>query len=362
MGEPIKTELVNFSILERGASAEQRTELTRNVVSLFSLTSKTCTKEQMDVYDSVLIRLVDFVDCAERTYIAEELSQLRRAPEAIVLKLASDIIEVARPMLEKSTVLRDTNLIEIASKNGQEHLFAIAGREVLSEIVTDVLVERGDKSVMRRVASNQGAAFSENGMAGLVEAAAQDEELQLELSQRGDLHEDFIVKLISVASEEVRKQLVERGEDGTARRIPQAARLAAQRMSNEYWLSRYDFETAHESVMALASRGQITEQALRRFADEDRFPEAVVAFAYLGGISVEAAKHWMVRADTDPFVIVARACDLSYMTVQALIKIGPWRHRLSQEMRMATFNKFQSLGKDKAHQLLELWSNERMAS
>lgn len=361
MGEPIKTELVNFSMLERGASPEQRAELTRNVVSLFALTSKTCTKEQMDAYDSVLLRLADFVDCASRAYIAEELAELRRAPEAIVLRLANDIIDVARPMLEKSTILRDANLVEIAKKNGQGHLLAIAGRDVLSEIVTDVLVERGDNTVMRRVASNQGAAFSERGMAGLVEAAAEDEDLQLELGQRGDLHEDYIVKLIGMASEEVRKQLVEKGEAGTASRIPHAARLAAQRMSNDYWLTRYDFETAHESVMGMASRHQVTEQALRRFADEDRFPEAVVAFAYLGGINLEAAKHWMVRVDTDPFIIVARSCGLSTMTVQALIKIGPWRHRLSQEMRMATFNRFQSLGKDKAHQLLSMWTDQRMA-
>lgn len=362
MGEPLKTELVNFSMLERGASAEQRDELTRHVVSLFSLTSQTCTKEQMDIYDSVLLRLADFVDTAARSYISEELSALRRAPEATVLRLANDIIDVARPMLEKSTVLRDIDLVDIARNNGQSHLFAIAGRDVLSELVTDVLVERGDNTVKRRVAGNEGATFSERGMAKLVEAAAEDEGLQIKLSERNDLHDDYIVKLIAVASEEVRKQLVEQGETGSARNIPQAARLAAQQMSNEYWLSRYDFETAQESVHAMVNRGGVSEQVLRRFADEDRFPEAVVAFAYLGGIGFEAAKHWMVRIDTDPFIIVARACGLSTMTVQALLKIGPWRNRLSSEMRMEAFNRFQSLSKDKAHQLLTMWTDERMAS
>lgn len=362
MAEPIKTELVNFSMLERGASPEQRAELTRHVISLFSLTSDTCSKEQMDIYDSVLLRLADFADCASRTLIAEKLAELRRAPEAIVLRLANDIIDVARPLLEKSTVLRDVDLADIARANEQEHLFAIAGRDVLSEIVTDVLVERGDKTVKCRVASNHGAAFSDRGMSALLEAAAQDEELQAQLGRRGDLHEDYIVKLIEVASEEVRKQLVEQGESGTASRVPQAARLAAQRVSNEYWLSRYDFETAHETVLVLATRNRIGEATLRRFADEDRFPEAVVTFAQLGGIGLEAAKHWMVRVDTDPFVIVAKACGLSAMTVQALLKIGPWRHRLSPEMRVATFNRFQSLSRDKALQLLGMWTDQRIAS
>ncbi|AXS42682.1 DUF2336 domain-containing protein [Breoghania sp. L-A4] len=362
MGEPIKTELVNFSMLERGASAEQRAELTRHVVSLFRLTSKTCSKEQMDTYDAVLLRLADFADDPSRRYMAEELAELRRAPETIVLRLANDIIDVAMPLLERSTLLRDPDLVEIARHKDQEHMLAIAGRDVLSEMITDVLVDRGDPSVKRRVAGNQGATFSEQGMATLVDAAAQDERLQMELGRRNDLQEEAIVKLISVATQQVRQELLDQGETGTADKIPEAARLAAQQMSNEYWLSRYDFETAHETVMGMASRDQVTEQVLRRFAEEDRFPEAVAAFAYLGGISLEAAKHWMVRTETDPFIIVARACGLSPMTVQALIKVGPWRHRLSAEERMTTFNRFQALTMEKARHALGLWTDQRIAS
>ncbi len=362
MGDPIKTELVNFSMLERGASAEQRAELTRHVVSLFALTSRNCSKEQMDTYDAVLLRLADLADDPSRLYMAQELSALRRAPEAIVLRLANDIIDVAMPLLEKSTLLRDSDLVEIARHREQGHMLAIAGRDVLSETITDVLVDRGDGSVKRRVAGNQGAAFSEEGMATLVDAAAQDERLQMELGRRNDLTEEAIVKLISVATQTVRQQLLDQGRTGSVDKIPEAARLAAQQMSNEYWLSRYDFETAHETVMGMASRDQISEQMLRRFAEEDRFPEAVATFAYLGGISLEAAKHWMVRTDTDPFIIVGRASGLSAMTVQALLKVGPWRHRLSAEERMTTFNRFQALTLEKALRALEVWTDQRMAS
>lgn len=362
MNESIHTELVNFSMLEQAATQEQREELTRNVVNLYSLTSATCSKEQMDIYDAVLMRLADIVGDDGRSHMAESLSRLRRAPEAVVLKLAHDIIEVARPLLEKSTVLRDTDLLEIAKTHGQDHLHAIAGREVLSEVVTDVLVERGKTEVRRRLASNQGAALSERAVNALLGAAEDDQELQLNLGLRGDLHDDYIVRLIAIASEKVRQRLVEQGEAGAASRIPQAARLAAQRMSNEYWLARYDFETAQEAVLGQFGRNGLSEQLLRRFAEEDRFPEAVVTFACLAGIGLNEAKHWMVRVDTQPFVVMARACGLSPMTVQALMKIGPWRHRLSTDMRMETFNRFQALNRDKARRMVAMWRDERMAS
>ena len=362
MSESIQTELVNFSMLEEAATQEQREELTRNVVNLYSLTSANCSKEQIDIYDAVLMRLADLVSDDGRSHMAETLAKLRRAPETVVLKLANDIIEVARPLLETSTVLRDVDLIDIANRQSQEHLEAIAGRDVLSEMVTDVLVEYGDAPVKRRVAGNQGAAFSDQSVNKLLNAAEDDEELQLNLGLRGDMHDDYIVRLIAIASEKVRQRLVEQGEGGAASRIPQAARLAAQRMSNEYWLARYDFETAQETVLSQFGRNGLSEQLLRRFAEEDRFPEAVVTFACLAGIGLSEAMHWMVRVDTQPFVVMARASGLMPMTVQALLKIGPWRHRLSADMRMETFNRFHSLNRDKARRMVAMWRDQRMAS
>ena len=41
----------------------------------------------------------------------------------------------------------------------QQHLLAIAQRNALSEQVTDVLVERGDRDVVRSVAQNDRARF-----------------------------------------------------------------------------------------------------------------------------------------------------------------------------------------------------------
>ncbi|MDJ0931469.1 DUF2336 domain-containing protein [Breoghania sp.] len=354
MSESIQTELVNFSMLEEAATQEQREELTRNVVNLYSLTSATCSKEQMDIYDAVLMRLADLVSDDGRTHMVKTLSKLRRAPEAVVLKLAGDITDVARPLLEKSTILRDADLIDIAKSRSEDHMYAIVGR--------DVLVDKGGKQVKRRLAGNHGAAFSDQSVNTLLHAAEDDQELQLNLGLRGDLHDDYIVRLIAIASEKVRRRLVEQGEGGTASRIPQDARLAAQRMSNEYWLESYDFETAQEVVLDRFGRNGLSEQLLRRFAEEDRFPEAVVTFACLAGIGLSEAMHWMVRVDTQPFVVMARACGLTPMTVQVLLKIDPWWHRLSADMRMETFNRFHSLNRDKARRMIALWRDQRMAS
>jgi len=357
MSEALKTELVNFSELHGENAEARRAELARHVATLFALTSDRCSDEQVDIYDSVLIRLVDMVETEVRRYVAEQMSGLRRGPEETIRKLAADEIEVAEPILKKSTVLRDADLVQLAETKGNGHLFAIAQRDVLSAEVTDILVERGDLRVKRKVVSNAGANLSDQSFTSLVSDAASDATLQLFLSDRPDMADKHIKALVAVASEEVRRKLLARGKKADAERVDEAANVAAQKMSNQYWLSRYDFETARNRVLVLARRGMVTEAALRRFASEDRFAEAVAAFAWMARCGLEEVSHWMVRSDPEPFLILAKATGLSSITVGALLSIGPWRHRLSPEARARAMQSFERLSVSEAKRKMAHWNH-----
>jgi hypothetical protein len=357
MAEAYKTELVNFQDLSGETSADRRAELARHVAVLFSLTSEKCTDEQVDIYDSVLLRLVDMVETEVRRFVAERLSELRRGPERTIRQLAGDQIDIADHLLRRSPVLRDCDLVDIADVQSNAHRLAIAQRDVLSEQVTDVLVNRGDIRVKRRVAANHGAVFSVDGMATLMEAASLDQTLQLALSDRSDLAEDQIQHLISIATEAVRLKLTGTAAAEETDQLPQAATIAAQRMSNDYWLSRYDFETARGRVMTIAREGRLTEATLRWFAADDRFAEAVVAFACLTRIGLHEASHWMVRLDVEPFLTVAKAAGFTPLTVATLLKVGPWRHRLSVQARALALAHYDTMRPDEARQKLAHWDD-----
>ncbi|WP_417686251.1 DUF2336 domain-containing protein [Roseibium sp.] len=357
MAEALKTELVNFRELDATADSKRCAELARHVATLFAFTSDRCSVEQVDTYDSVLLRLVGMVEIEVRKFIAEKMADLRRGPEQTVRRLAKDCIEVAEPVLRKSTVLREADLVRIADEMGDGHRCAIARREVISESVTDLLVERGSLVVKRLVAANAGAAVSDAAMLSLISDAGSDATMQMSLSERADLAEHHIGQLVKVASAEVRRKLIARGESDDVSRLAEAADIAAQRMTNEFWLGRYDFETARNRILLLAQRGMVNEAALRRFASEDRFAEAVAAFAWLVRCGVEETSHWMVRVDPEPFLIIAKASGLSSITVSSLLSIGPWRHRLSSDQRSQAMTKFNSMSVGEAKRRMAHWSN-----
>jgi len=66
---------------------------------------------------------------------------------------------IAGPLLRRSPVIDEGALIDIARIKGQGHLLAMSERPALSPGVTDVIVRRGDRDVVRRAAGNAGALF-----------------------------------------------------------------------------------------------------------------------------------------------------------------------------------------------------------
>jgi uncharacterized protein (DUF2336 family) len=358
----IETNLVDFKSLEQDPTGQRRRELLKGVASLFAVACDRCTLEQIEIYDDVLVRLSEMVEAEARAAAAEKLAPLRRAPERIVRLFAQDeAIIVAGPVLTRSPVLKEGDLIAVAEARGTAHLGAIARRTNLSEQLSEVVVLRGDDEVRRAVAANPGARLGEGALERLVQQAMTDRTLAESLGERADTPDAVIQALVREAADEVRRVLQGRGLKAAEGRVDEAARHAGERMSNDYWIGLYDFETAWERAWSRGGASQVSEATLCRLAAEDRFADVVAAFAILADLHIEETKHWLVRTDTEPFLIIARALDLRFSTVQSLLMTGPWRHRLGQDQRRAALARFLEIDDRVARARISAWRQTRLA-
>src|ERR1019366_5227013 len=116
----------------------------------------------------VIGRLIEKTAHPALIKLSANLAAVGKAPVNVVVSLASeDDIAVSGPVLENSSALSDQALVEIAGKKSQKHLAAIAGRSQICESVTDILVDRGNSEVARKVTANHGSRFSELGFVKL---------------------------------------------------------------------------------------------------------------------------------------------------------------------------------------------------
>ncbi len=165
----------------------------QRVTDLFLLGTGTYTEEQISIFDDVISRLIENMDSAALIELSKRLSAHGLVPANVAARLSScDDIAVSGPALEKSEALTDATLVDIAGKKSQKHLAAIAGRSKLSELVTDVLVERGNSDVSHKISTNLGARISEIGFVKLINRAKKDKALATAIANRGDLPDELM--------------------------------------------------------------------------------------------------------------------------------------------------------------------------
>jgi hypothetical protein len=106
---------------------DTRPTLVRVVTDLY-VQKAAHTPDEERHYTELTLRLLDAVDARTRAAVAIKLAAYAAAPGAVVRRLARDTIEVAEPILSRSSVLTGADLAAIAAACGPDHAAAIALR------------------------------------------------------------------------------------------------------------------------------------------------------------------------------------------------------------------------------------------
>jgi len=186
----------------------RRAEILRRVTDLFMSGSGSFSEDQIDLFDEVMSKLLEHIELSARVACSTRLAPHPDAPKNVIQFLAfDDAISVAPPVLTQSDRLSDQLLIQNASTKSQSHLLAISKRRRLSDRVTDVLIDRGDRHVLASTAGNAGSTFSSRGYRQLVDKAHGDLQLASCIWARPDVPRQELMRLFSQATEDVRAKL-----------------------------------------------------------------------------------------------------------------------------------------------------------
>jgi len=188
------------------SSSARRGQMLRQVTDLLLAGELSYSQDQIRVFDAVMQKLAEDAEPRALIELSARLATLDSAPVDVIIRLSRNSdIEVYRPVLESSNALNDSALVGIASSMGQGHLLAIAARVRINGVVTDVLVDRGNKAVRCKVTANSGAEISERGFARLITESKHDQELAALVVQRKDIPAELqpFLKLITAVSANV---------------------------------------------------------------------------------------------------------------------------------------------------------------
>jgi uncharacterized protein (DUF2336 family) len=345
----------------KNGDPNRRAEAARRISELFLHGAANFRPEHVDLFDGILIDLVPHTEIAARAALAERLSMLAKAPRGLVGQLArEDEISIAGPLLRRSPVIDQIALIEIARFKGQGHLLAMSERPALSPDLTDVIVRRGDREVVRRAAGNAGAEFSHAGYSVLIRRASQDGVLTLAVGQRDDLSGPQLRDLLAGSVDIVRRRLLEVVKPGRQADIKQA--MSETSGEPERVESRRDFAPAQRAILALHNAGELNETALLGFAKAHKYEESVATLAAMSGVKIGTLDHLISGDRHDPILIAGKAVGLEWATVRALIllRLGPNRVPAPADIETARVN-FARLMPSTAERVVSFWQTRQSA-
>ena len=140
-----------------------------------------------DSVETALTCALDDEHIAVRSALADAFASSPRAPHAIVLSLAQDIPDVADPILSRSPVLSDLELVDVVALGGPRAQAAVAGRRTVSGPLAAAIAEVADARACERLARNAGAHLTRAAAARIAVRHGGDGATRDALISRGDI-------------------------------------------------------------------------------------------------------------------------------------------------------------------------------
>lgn len=253
------------------------------------LTGAPADPDVQRLLDSIFMTLVVEAERDIRQRLSERLADAPWAPSALINILALDEIEIARPIIARSPVLQDHDLIRLLVQATLEHQIEVARRPRLSASVVEAIMARGEPAVLTAMASNDTAEISTGSMRRLVDRAKDVVALRSPLARHPRLSSELAEQLYLWVGRALRDALTARFQldpEAMAAAVDEAQRLAhsgTHPADLGLMESEEDREEMERSLVEkLDSAGQLRPGYLLRVLREGRLPLFVMALARLG--------------------------------------------------------------------------------
>ena len=196
--------------LAREKSLDGRRSLVNALADMFEESNFELAPRELSTMRSILRQLVTDAEKEIKRAVAERFAEPGFLPGDVAYSLAIEEIEVAFPILLKSDLLKDLELVEIIRNRTFEHQLAIAQRQRVGAAVSDALIETDREVVIMALLENTGAKISAPAMERLVEESRAVTSYQDPLLHRSELGEELAKRMFVWVSAALRGHIISR--------------------------------------------------------------------------------------------------------------------------------------------------------
>ncbi len=293
---------------EKDVKPSQRVDLLEAVGALFDLD---VTPRESEMIADVMIDMLRQAKLDIRMAVSARLSIMDNISLRLILQVANDEIDVARPVLLDSSVLEDLDMIYIIKSQGPEYWQVLAGRKILGDQVVEVLANTGDIQTAVALAENMNLKLTEQTVVALSDLAQNSEIVATPLLRRDEVSNEIAAKLYQYVGEKLKQEILEKYNIDNNILIDAVEDVVQELIvSNE----RSEFKPSL-SMLRLAKekkeQGQLNVQDMLSTLKRGQLSSFIAEFSFFTGMSYSTIEGILTQPSGQGLAMACRACDIA---------------------------------------------------
>lgn len=255
--------------------------------------------------EALFLTLVREAERDIRARLAERIAKADWAPVSLVETLACDDIEVARPIIASSPLLKDAFLIRLVTEATLAHRVEVARRPRLSAAVVEAVIDQAEPAVVTALAGNLTADVTPYAMARLVEYARTIAALGAPLAAHPRMNTELAKALYLWVGQSLRAAIVERFDVDAA--ALNAAMADAMAEAPQTPTTTGPGASELKLVDKLARADQLKPAYLLRVLKDQQLGLFEAALAHLGQFTLDEVRRAVTSRDRPELMALACA-------------------------------------------------------
>jgi uncharacterized protein (DUF2336 family) len=277
----------------------------------------------------ILRRVSKDVEMSIRIALAERLADDPAAPHDLINLLCDDTIEVARPILARSPVLSDADLVRVIENGSEGHQISVAARPAIGETVTATLARHACEAAVIALLRNGSAKIARSTFEHLNQRARSLPAIQKPLIECPDLPGELARQLYLWVSDALKAALVARHPDAARTLVSAIDETTAASARPENPVASVN---ARKLVEKLHASGQLRASFLIRVLNQGEMEMFEYAFAALLNMEPETMRKALYGEDAMRVALACRAAGIDRSVFQTVFNLSRHHRRVTAQL------------------------------
>ncbi len=315
----------NFALLldlAKETSSEKRRELLRQVTDVFLEDDTARTPAEGALFDEIFEAVAADMETQVRAELARKIATSTAPLARTARRLALDEIDVARPVIEKSTALTQRDILDVIQQKGQEHMMAVTRRTDICEEVSSALVQRGEDRVVAALLENPRARIGRETFEIVADRAADNPVLHAPFVRNQQVPLDLLNNVYLKVEHSLRREIMRKFHGVSPSELEAALAASRNHLSTAYGALPGDYETALDHVALLERRNELKPPVLVQLLRDNRRTAFMIAFSRLTDIEFDIARKLVDTGDLDALAMLCKGANFDrglFVTICILV-------------------------------------------